>query len=175
MKATECLQNAKIETLIGIPYSDLDCQALMEKILKRGGVKAPNWRGSNHMWRDALSEKMPLDEMVSKYGQVVPGCWLFTLKDDGGEKSRGYNDDEGNASHVGWCVDGTTVIHSTNGGVQYDVVTSKRWTHAGFCRLLEYPETEQKLDSDEVYSASMREALNKIVKIATEVLKNDEH
>ena len=173
MKATECLRKANIDTLIGIPYSDLDCQALMEKILKRGGVKAPNWRGSNHMWRDALSDKMPIDEMIARYRQAVPGCWLFTIRDDGGEQAKGYNDNEGNAAHVGWCIDGVRVIHSTSGGVQYDTVSSKRWTHAGFCRLLEYPENEHDLDSDDVYSASVKEALNKIVKIATEVLEND--
>lgn len=32
------------------------------------------------------------------------------------------------------------VIHSTTGGVQWDTITSGRWTHAALCKLLEYPE-----------------------------------
>lgn len=141
MLATECLEKSNYDKLIGVAYSVTDCQALMERILHRAGVDSPNWRGSNHMWRDALSEKMPIDKMVEKYGQIVPGCWLFTVKNDGGEKKRGYNDDEGNAAHVGWYLGNGKVIHSTSGGVQYDTVDSPRWSHAGLCRLLEYPET----------------------------------
>ena len=36
-----------------IPYSKLDCQAFVERILLDCGIRH-DWRGSNHMWRDAL-------------------------------------------------------------------------------------------------------------------------
>lgn len=115
---------------IGISYSSLDCQALMERLLKDCGVtnpatgKAWNWRGSNHMWRECVDSRHKINE-----GTPPPGAWVFTIKTDGGEKARGYHDTMGNAAHVGlYCGDGI-VIHSTTGGVQWDNITSKRWTH----------------------------------------------
>ena len=130
MTGKECIENAKITELIGIPYSELDCQALIEKILMRGGINCKNYRGSNHMWREMVTDRR------SKNINIVPGTILFTVKMDGGEKERGYNDNYGNATHVGMYVgDGYTgnVIHSTTGGVQWDSIHSSRWNWAADC------------------------------------------
>ena len=81
MTGKECIENAKITELIGIPYSQLDCQALIEKILIRGGIDCKNYRGSNHMWREMVTNKR--DKNIN----IVPGTILFTVKLDGGEKS----------------------------------------------------------------------------------------
>lgn len=135
MKAQIMVDEALKGDLIGTPYAELDCQALMEKLLTRIGVKHPNWRGSNHMWREAVSER----EAISASGdEVPPGAWLFTIKHDGGEIARGYNDDFGNAAHVGLYLGDGRVIHSTTGGVQWDTIASSRWTHYALCDLLDY-------------------------------------
>ena len=134
MTAQECQERANISELIGIPYSKLDCQALMEQILTRGGVPHKNWIGSNDMWRNAVIDAAPLSE----WKEIPVGAWLFTIKYDGKEPSYYY--DGVNAAHVGWYCGGGKVIHSTTGGVQWDTLTSGRWTHAALCKLLGYPE-----------------------------------
>lgn len=133
----------------GIPYSKLDCQAFVEKVLSDCGVRK-DWRGSNHMWRDALSWSGTLDECLKQFGTYPVGAWLFTVKHDGGEISRGYHDNKGNASHVGiFCGPDLGTMHSTTGGVQSGPWPDpKRWTHIGLCKYIDYPEdTEQTLIS----------------------------
>lgn len=134
VKASYVAEVAMRGERIGTPYSTLDCQALVEQLLTDAGVKHPNWRGSNHMWREALSVKGVLD----KSRPILPGAWLFTVKEDGGEVARGYHDNEGNAAHVGMYLTDGKVIHSTTGGVQWDNISSRRWTHYGLCKLLDY-------------------------------------
>ena len=92
-------------------YSDMDCQKFVERVLYDSGCRKPDgqaydWKGSNSMWRSALSWRGTVAEAVEKFGTVPPGAWVFILKWDGGEKDRGYIDGEGNASHVGIYIGG---------------------------------------------------------------------
>ena len=127
---------------IGIPYNKLDCQALVEKVLNDLTGGHYNWKGSNHMWRTGVSERMTCQDAIKRFGEIPPGYWLFTIKYDGGEKERGYHDDLGNAAHVGIKLFDTGpagAIHSTTGGVQYArCPDEKRWTHCGPCKYLSY-------------------------------------
>lgn len=136
--ASEYAAYADNEKWIGIPYDQWDCQKFVEEMLR--GVDAyHNWKGSNDMWRNAVTNKGTIKEVtLNQGGELLPGTWVFTIKNDGGEKDRGYNDNEGNAAHVGIYLGDGRVIHSTTGGVQWDVLTSKRWTHAGECIKLDY-------------------------------------
>lgn len=128
-------------------YEDLDCQAFVEKILYDSGVRKPdgsayNWKGSNAMWRSALSWRGTIAEAVDKFGQVPDGSWVFMLKYDGGEKDRGYNDGEGNASHVGIYVGGGLVRDSTRStktkrdGVGLRSISD--FNMVGLCKYLDY-------------------------------------
>lgn len=157
MTAQECQDKAKISELIGIPYSKLDCQALMEEILTRGGVPHKNWIGSNDMWRNAVTNA----STVSEWKEIPVGAWLFTIKHDGKEPS--YYHDGINAAHVGWYCGNGIVIHSTTGGVQWDMITSGRWTHAALCKLLEYPEgTADSPGDPPAGSATIIQALEQV-------------
>ena len=122
-----------------IPYKQLDCQAFVERVLADCGINE-NWRGSNHMWRTALSWKGTIDEAIAKFGSVPVGAWLFTIKHDGGEVARGYHDDEGNAAHVGiFTAKGKGAMHSSTGGVQECAFPDpKRWTHCGLATVIDY-------------------------------------
>lgn len=145
----EQAQSAKYD---GVSYNALDCQAFVEKVLNDAGEKGHNWRGSNHMWRDALTEKHPLEAVAD----VPPGAWLFTLKHDGGEKNRGYNDNEGNAKHVGIYLGNGRVRHSTSAGdygVQYDDIISPRWTAWGLCKYIDYSPDTGKADREKALAA----------------------
>ena len=148
-KFVEQAQSAKYD---GISYASLDCQAFLEQVLKDAGEKGHNWRGSNHMWREALSEKHDLTAI----SDVPAGAWLFTWKRDGGEKARGYNDNEGNAKHVGIYIGKGTVRHSTSAGsygVQYDDISSARWTAWGLCKYIDYSLNPGKADREKALEA----------------------
>ena len=123
----------------GIPYSKLDCQAFVERVLKDCGV-FKDWKGSNDMWRNALSWSGTLEDCRKRYGFIPVGAWLFTVKWDGGEVKRGYHDNYGNASHVGiFCGEDLGTMHSTTGGVQSGPWPDpKRWTHCGLCKYIDY-------------------------------------
>lgn len=161
MTGKECIENAKITELIGIPYSKLDCQALIEKILIRGGVDCKNYRGSNHMWREMVTNRRDINT------NIAPGTILFTVKMDGREKERGYNDDYGNAVHVGMYVgDGYpgNVIHSTTGGVQWDSIQSRRWNWAADCIYFDN-------DNDTDTTTDMTEYFNNFLTELDELIK----
>ena len=121
-----------------IPYSKLDCQAFVERVLKDCGV-VRDWKGSNDMWRNALSWRGTYNDAILKFGKIPKGAWLFTVKNDGGEKARGYNDSDGNAAHVGiYTALGLGAMHSSAGGVQECECPSNRWTHVGLAKDVDY-------------------------------------
>ena len=75
-------------------------------------------------------------------GQIPDGAWAFMLKYDGGEKDRGYNDREGNATHVGIYVGGGLVRDSTRStktkrdGVGLRSISD--FNMVGLCKYLDY-------------------------------------
>ena len=169
MTGKECIENANINELIGIPYNKLDCQALIEKILIRGGINCKNFRGSTHMWREMVTNRR------DKYTNIIPGTILFTVKLDGGEKKRGYKDSYGNACHVGMYVgegyEGN-VIHSTTGGVQWDDISSNRWNWAADCIYFERAEDTQT-DFEQYFSEFVEELEKLISKYKIGGMQND--
>ena len=139
-------QQAIAGNYLGIPYSTLDCQALIERILKDLTGKRYNWRGSNDMYRNACQFIRPVGE-----DPVPAGYLLFTVKHDGGEVKRGYHDDLGNASHVGIRLFETGKqgsIQSTTGGVQFAEFPARRWTHCGPLKFLDY--SEKTTDTEKI-------------------------
>lgn len=134
VRADAYVERALTGGYLGIPYEQLDCQAFVEQVLKDCNALSTNWRGSNHMWREAVYDRS-ID-----MGTLVPGEWVFKVSHDGGEVERGYRDDMGNAYHVGiYCGDGE-VIHSTTGGVQMGTING--WTHHAKCIDVDYGEDD---------------------------------
>ena len=130
---------------IGIPYSRLDCQAFVERVLADCGVRKSNgtvynWRGSNAMYRSYYSWRGTVDECIKKFGMIPPGALVFTRKTDGGEVDRGYNDGLGNFVHVGIYVgDPHGVIHSSTGGVQFGKFPNgRKWTNVSLLEMIDY-------------------------------------
>ena len=147
-----------------IKYSQYDCQAFVELVLKDCGVRKPdgavyNWKGSNDMWRHALAWKGTIAECKALYGDIPDGAWVFMVAHDGGEIARGYHDNEGNASHVGiYCRPDQkkSVRDSTKGtnrdGVGYRYLTD--FTHIGLPSMLAYgTEPAPEIDKSEAVKA----------------------
>lgn len=127
---------------LGMEYEDIDCQALVEAMLRDVGVKQ-NWRGSNAMYRDMAWVGTP-EECVAKFGRV-PVCALIYILEATGAPDI-YKDDVGNASHVGVKTGvGLGAIHSSEskGGVVESKFANKTirnggWNRVGICKLLDY-------------------------------------
>ena len=172
----QLVQAIKTSGLIGTPYSKLDCQAAVEKALSLVGVVV-NYRGSNHMWRELVHDRMTYDECIRKYGCIPPGAFCFSLYHDGSEIAKGYRDTMGAAKHVGICLgDGNTIFHSTSGGVQYGTFGAAGTNRIALCNLLRY-ETDQEGGAEgegETFAAGTRQALQSLLndlKKATTILE----
>ena len=139
-------EQAKSERYNTLKYSQCDCQGFVERVLYDCGVRKPDgsrydWRGSNHMWRDALSWKGTKEECIAKFGEIPLGAWVFQLVFNGDERERGYYDNEGNAQHVGIFVGGEVCRDSTKIQNKRDGVGDrplKDWNRIGLCKLIDY-------------------------------------
>ena len=135
---------AKSEAYYGTSYKKMDCQALLEAMLKDVGVRN-NWTGSNHMYRDMAWVGTP-EECKKKFGSIPVGAWIYILEQDGGEPEKYKRDGIGNASHVGVKIgSGKGAVHSSEkmGGVCESAFKDKTipnggWNRVGLCRLLDY-------------------------------------
>lgn len=128
------IANTAIDSgLLGTPYSQMDCQAFVEVILKRAGLHIINYRGSNQMWRELVHDR----QEITGNGENVPaGALAFIVRDDGGEVKRGYHDSMKNATHVAIALGDGRVMESTTGGVQYSKI--KRFTNYGLINDVDY-------------------------------------
>lgn len=170
-----------------IKYSEKDCQAFCELVLKDLGVRNTNgkpfdWKGSNDMYRNAVSWIGTIDECRRAFGDIPLGAWAFMWDTSGAEKERGYYDGKGNASHIGIYVGDNTVRDSTkiknaSGQVIRDGVGTRKvsqFQKIGLCKYLDFvgtnPTINIEIDRDkanEVYNA-----LSSAIKIVEGWLKS---
>ena len=101
---------------LGVPYSQMDCQAFVEKCLSDCGLKK-DLAGSNAWFREVYKNGAILtpEECVKQLGCVPKGAFLFILEHDGKEPEKYKPDGLGNASHIGLCTipRGEGAIHSS--------------------------------------------------------------
>jgi len=98
-KVTAKMVSLQGDKYIGQPYSQMDCQALVEKMLADAGVRM-DLAGSNAWFRKMTWVGTP-EDCKRLFGEVPVGAFLFIWKQDGGEVQRGYTDGKGNATHIG--------------------------------------------------------------------------
>ena len=156
-----------------LKYSQVDCQAFCEKVLKDLGVRKSNgavydWRGSNDMWRNAVSWRGTVDDAIKKFGGVPIGAWAFMVSNDGGEVARGYHDDMGNAAHVAIIVNKAQVRDSTKGtgrdGVAYRKLTD--FNMIGLPKMLDFDYTNPNIIEIEAESVKkVKSLLDQIISI----------
>ena len=156
-----------------LKYSQYDCQAFCELVLKDLGVRQSNgavynWKGSNDIYRNGCSWIGTIDECIRKFGSVPLGAWAFMWDTTGNERQRGYYDGLGNASHIGIYIGSDTVRDSTliktaSGAVTRDGVGTrplKQFQKIGLPKMLDFDCTNSKIkieldreEVNEVYSA----------------------
>lgn len=134
-----------------IKYEQLDCQGFVEKVLYDAGCRKPdgaayNWKGSNSMWRNALSWKGTIEQARTAFGSIPLGAWVFIVRNDGGEKEKGYTDKEGNATHVGiYCRNEREQVRdstktSYRNGVGYRELNG--FTHVGIPSMINFSQPD---------------------------------
>lgn len=87
---------------MGVPYSTIDCQAYVERVLKDCGISL-NLAGSNAWYREVKNHGWvgSPEECRKKFGEIPAGAFLFILKQDGKEPEKYKGDGIGNANHIG--------------------------------------------------------------------------
>ena len=147
----EFAEQARSGVYNDIPYDKLDCQGFVERVMKDAGIRKQdgsvyNWKGSNSMWRNIPGWKGTVSECEHTFGSIPIGAWVFIVKHDGGEVSRGYHDNAGNAAHVGiYCnLGGEPVRDSTRSssrdGVGYR--NMKNFTHILLPDFIDYSDED---------------------------------
>ena len=163
-----------------LKYSDVDCQAFCELVLKDIGVRKSNgavynWKGSNDMARNATSWIGTKEECIKQFGSIPLGAWAFKWDDTGNEKERGYYDGKGNYSHIGIYVGNDQVRDSTKikdgkGGYKRDGVayrSIKDFSRIGLCKVLDFEEKPSYNDHDRIINiiAEIRNKLNELERV----------
>ena len=105
ISASVFAENALLPKWDKFTYTQLDCQAFVEAVLKDIGIRKKdgsvyNWRGSNSMYRTYFSWRGSVDECITAFGSVPLGAFVY-IWDPTGETEVGYTDGLGNAKHVG--------------------------------------------------------------------------
>lgn len=138
-------------SLLGIPHSTVDCQAAVERALKLVGVNV-NYKGSNDMWRNMVTERNSIDWYRNTFGELIPGLICFTLRHDGSEVRRGYHDDMGASTHVGIILDDKMCFQSGARGTEIIEISRTSFNQVARCKHIVYegmdtsPTLTKKLD-----------------------------
>lgn len=99
-------------TYLGRLYSEMDCQAFVERCLRDCGLKM-DLPGSNAWYRKMTWTGSP-EECKKRFGHIPAGAFLFILEQDGKEPAKYRGDGIGNASHIGiYTAERTGAIHSS--------------------------------------------------------------
>ena len=99
-------------TYLGRLYTEMDCQAFVERCLADCGMRI-NLPGSNAWYRRMDWTGTP-EECKAQFGKIPVGAFLFILNTDGKEPEKYQGDGIGNASHIGiYTGERTGAIHSS--------------------------------------------------------------
>ena len=129
---------------LGRPYSEMDCQAFVERAMRDVGYKR-DLAGSN-AWFRAMDWTGSPEECMREFGCVPTGALLYILKQDGREPEKYKKDGIGNASHIGIVThrnDGAIHSSSSKGCVCTSAFKDKTvqnggWNRIGLLKVFDY-------------------------------------
>ena len=120
----------------GMSLKEADCQGLCEYLLMEcGEPKASvDLKGSNAHYRK-LRWVGTLEEAMALFGKIPDYAWLFMVEE--GVKPKGYNDNLGDANHMGQYLTGMKCIHASasRGQVVYSDVSLRNANKGGWNRV----------------------------------------
>ena len=131
---------------LGTPYSQMDCQAFVERCLADAGLRK-DLAGSNAWYREVRGNGWvgTPEACKARFGGIPAGAFLFILQQDGNEPAKYKADGLGNASHIGlYTGRGKGALHSsaTLGCVGESAFNGKSirggWNTVGLWRPLDY-------------------------------------
>ena len=171
-------EQAKDKKYEKLKYSDVDCLAFVELVLKDIGVRkengaAYNWKGSNDIARNACSWIGTKEECIKQFGCIPLGAWAFIWEDKTGkEKERGYYDGKGNFAHIGIYVGNNTVKDSTrykdsSGNYVRDGVADRNvsaFNRFGLAKMLDFDVNVTYNEHDKIMSI-IAEIRNKLTEL----------
>ncbi len=144
---------------IGRPYSEMDCQAFVERCLKDVGIDL-NLPGSNAWYRRMTWTGTP-EECRIRFGFIPVGAFLYILKTDGQEPAKYRSDGIGNASHIGiYTGRGQGAINSSSsrGCVCESTFGGKSikggWNRIGLWKELSYGEAFDRMFTGSIIDSS---------------------
>ena len=149
IKAKDAIAVAR--SLIGTPYSELDCINLIKKVIRDapGGVKNYTTAGTNSLWRSYDAAAKYKDLTWRQEGLAGAMAGMLAFKADGDD----YR-------HAGIVTGAETVIHSSSaqggrGVVETPLTAKEGWTHLAVHRYIETSEggKEPQEDTMESYKA----------------------
>ena len=139
IKAKDAVRVAR--SLIGTPYSTLDCINLIKKVIRTapGGVANYTTSGTNGLWKSRELTQKYRDLVSYKTGIAGAKAGMIAFKADGED-----------FHHAGIVTDVGTVIHSssTQGGrgvVETPLTKREGWTHLAIHRYIETTEEEENV------------------------------
>ena len=152
IKAKDAIAVAR--SLIGTPYSELDCINLIKAIIRKapGGVSNYTTAGSNSLWSSFWSSGRYQHITEQTTGLYGAKAGMLAFKADGDD----YH-------HVGIVTESGTVVHSssTQGGrgvVETPLTSKEGWTHLAVHRYIETSEggEEPQEEAMEGYKAVVK-------------------
>lgn len=124
---------------LGVPYSEMDCQAFVERCMRDCGF-SKDLPGSNAWYREVMNNGWvgSPEDCLKEFGQIPKGALLFILKHDGKEPDKYKKDGIGNASHIGFKTgrnDGAINSSSSRGCVATSKFQDKTIPNGGWNRV----------------------------------------
>ena len=155
IKAEDAIRVAR--SLIGTPYSQLDCINLIEKVIRTapGGVPGYTTAGTNTLWRSYEASAKYKDLTWRQEGLAGAKAGMLAFKRDGSD-----------VHHVGLVTESGTVIHSSSAnGKVVETPMDGSWQllaehrHIGTADMLEGVDVEEEAEIVETYEMQPSEIL----------------
>lgn len=144
IKASNAIRTARI--LLGTPYKEMDCIALIRSVIKRsaGGDKNYRCEGTNWLWKsiENYGKYKHLTERWESIDGAKPGMLAFKRRGD-------------DVHHVGLVTEAGTVIHSSSvSGCVVETALDDSWHFLGKHRYIEVAEPIE-LDTEAGHADSL--------------------
>ena len=143
VKAEDAIRIAR--SLIGTPYSEMDCINLIKKVIRTapGGVKNYTTAGTNTLWKSAEASAKYRDLTWRQEGIAGARAGMLAFKRSGSD-----------VHHVGLATDAGTVIHSSSaqggrGVVETPLSSAEGWNLLGMHRYIGVSQEAQHASADE--------------------------